>query len=119
MILRIGIDAVEIERIKEHVHDERFLTRVLTQIERERPVTPAYLAGRFAAKEAAKKCLPAISSWHDIEVLNEQDGTPVPVLKNGLLPSETVLHVSISHERTLAVAVAILESRAGPTRPGS
>ncbi len=119
MILRIGIDAVEIDRVKEHVQDERFLARVLTQKERERPVTPTYLAGRFAAKEAAKKCLPAISSWHDIEVLTDQDGTPVPSLKNGLLPPQTVLHVSISHERTLAVAVAVLESRAGPTRPGS
>ncbi|MDI9635658.1 holo-ACP synthase [Kamptonema cortianum] len=111
MIVGIGVDIVSLERIEEAMRRPTFVKRILTTAERSRQLTPQYVAGRWAAKEAIKKCLPKISSWHDIEIATAAEGEPLPkIVREGLIASGMHLHISISHERDHSVAVAILES---------
>lgn len=100
---------VSVERISRAMQDPRFAERILTSLERERGVTAEYLAGRFAAKEAIKKCLPALSSWHQAEILGSPGQPPEVSVKGAALPTGHKLHISISHEREFSVALAILE----------
>ena len=110
MIVRIGVDLVSVHRIREAMKRGSFVGRVLTPGEQDRDLTPEYVAGRFAAKEAVKKCLPQIGSWHGVAVLTGPSGEPVVRLSAGVLAEGQTLHVAISHERENAVAVAVLES---------
>jgi len=107
MVVSIGIDTVEIERIESAMARPKFLVRILTPAERRRCRTAERIAGRWAAKEAIWKCLPSIRSWQDVEILDDSLGKPVPSLA---LPPGWRMHVSITHDRRFATAVAILES---------
>jgi holo-[acyl-carrier protein] synthase len=107
MIEGLGMDLVEIARIERAMRRPGFLERVLTKQERELDSTPRFVAGRWAAKEAAKKCLPGLRSWHDIQVLRRSDGAPV-LQVNGLDEGRR-LWVTITHERTHAAATVLLE----------
>ncbi|GAE26442.1 holo-[acyl-carrier protein] synthase [Halalkalibacter wakoensis JCM 9140] len=96
MIVGIGIDIVELERIeKVLIRQPRFADKILTEREKEtfdsfshwRKIE--FLAGRFAAKEAFVKAVgTGISkkfSWHDIEIVKEKSGKPtlvVPTFKS-------------------------------------
>ena len=83
MILRTGVDLIEIERIESVLarHKERFLERVYTQQERDLFRGSAEeIAARFAAKEAVSKALgtgigPVF--WREIETLRNRAGAPV------------------------------------------
>ena len=110
MILGVGIDLVEITRIEAAMNIDGFAERILTDGERERKLSIHYVAGRWAAKEAAKKVIPTLNSWHQIEVLTAESGEPYAVIHGGALAPGTRLHLSISHDARFAVAVAILES---------
>lgn len=75
MILGIGTDLAVIERVAKAIsrHGERFARRILTDAELERyrdhPQQAAYLAKRFAAKEATAKALGTgigPISWQDM-----------------------------------------------------
>jgi holo-[acyl-carrier protein] synthase len=93
MILGIGIDIIDIKRIR-RVFDkfgERFLKRVFTPLEitkaqTRQDIAPT-LAKRFAAKEACAKALgTGIYQgvyWHDIGVVNQSSGQPGIVLTGG------------------------------------
>jgi len=127
LIIGIGHDLVEIERLHRILQGptaERFEARVLTAAERTRADARGgrreeYIAGRFAAKEAIVKALGCgigrTVGFLDIEVLPDGAGKPVCRLTDGawqrlgLSPEETVLHLSITHERSLASAYAIVE----------
>ena len=124
MIYGVGTDVVEIGRIEKALArwGERFAERVLCAPELKRfrshrqPV--AYLAKRFAAKEAFTKALgtgiKAPANWHGMWVANLPSGTPemqfTEALKN-LLAQRGVsrAHLSLSDERGIAVATVILE----------
>jgi holo-[acyl-carrier protein] synthase len=124
MIVGLGIDLVEVERI-ERVYNkfgERFLGRVLLADEssyclsHRKPAT--FIAGRFAVKEAVSKAfgtgIGTLLGWHDIEVRRKETGEPYVILhgKGELLLAArkaNVVHISISHTESSAVAVAILE----------
>ena len=110
MIRAVGVDIVEISRIERAMRRPRFVERIFTEREREFLDSPATVAGRWACKEAVAKCMPKQIRWHDVEVLAGERGEPV-VRFEGLdaIVSGGRLHVSISHERGHAVAVAILE----------
>ena len=126
MILGTGFDLTALPRIKTLLerYGERFLLRVLT--DRERAAMPAslpgrtaYVAGRFAAKEAAVKALGTGFSegigLTDVEILSLGSGKPELVLHGkAAVRAESmdvrVRHVSISHERDVAGAMVILES---------
>lgn len=126
MIQGTGFDLTALPRIKmllEH-YGERFVRRVLTDRERDNlPVAASerttYVAGRFAAKEAAVKALGTGFSegigMHDVEILSTDSGRPCLLLHGKAAARAehmgiTALHVSISHERDVAGAVVILES---------
>lgn len=117
MILSIGTDIVDVRRIAEAMaRHPRFPERILNPLEMAALAVAApgheraieFLSGRWAGKEAIKKCLPHITSWHQVQILPQPEGKPL-VSVDGLPPG-TRIHVSISHERTHAVAFAVFES---------
>jgi len=112
MVKAVGIDLVNLDRIRTAMQNPRFVERVMTPLERARPLSPAYVAGRWAAKEAAAKCLPALRRWHDIEISTGDNGEPIVTLKPGILDQNEQLLISITHEKGHAAAVAMLV--AGP-----
>ena len=110
MIVRVGIDLVEVGRIAHAMENPRFRARVLTATEDEYCRTVNSVAGRWAAKEAIYKAMGLDLSWQDVEILNDPNGEPVAhILKEGALDDGHRIHVSISHERGLAVAMAVYE----------
>jgi holo-[acyl-carrier protein] synthase len=120
MMDSIGVDIIEIDRIAKtyHRHGSRFATRILSPGEREilaqRADKSAFLAGRFAAKEAVMKALGEFfeSDVHlrDIEIVNDRSGRPfveLPKSLSGRLGAKKIL-LSISHSKNNAVAVAVI-----------
>ncbi|HCM89616.1 MULTISPECIES: holo-ACP synthase [Vagococcus] len=115
MIIGIGIDIVELDRMKEIIQkNDKFIDRVLTDNEREifdklgekRKVE--FLGGRFSCKEAFSKAYGTgigKVKLTDIEILREENGRPI-VVKS---PFEGKVHVSISHTNQTAIAQIILE----------
>ena len=119
MIVGLGIDIVEIDRIKRAMENPRFVERILTPAEREYCTSAQKVAGRFAAKEAIAKAVGLQLTWHDVEILPDELGEPVAkVASHHFDPSRLRLKISISHERKNAVAVATLE-RLSFHAPGS
>ena len=124
MIISIGIDIVEVYRIRETMErTPRFAARVFTPAERayceSRGVAANQsYAARFAAKEAFLKALKTgwrgKIAWQDIEVLLEDEGAPSlgitgeagNILKE--LGADRI-HLSISHTVDHAVAQVVLE----------
>ena len=82
----LGLDATEIDRIKETIgrYGDRFVTRIFTEGEiaycKRRRFSEIHFAGRFASKEAAMKALGTGHSqgvlWRDIEVVRGNAGPP-------------------------------------------
>ncbi|MBO9541117.1 holo-ACP synthase [bacterium] len=123
-ILGIGIDLVDIERVRGVVERRGapFLARVFTPdeiayCERHKDPAPS-LSARFGAKEALIKALgvgwkPGMK-WTDIEVQREKGGRPVLVLhgSTGAIAAERgvrTAHLSLTHGEREAVAYVILE----------
>lgn len=121
MILGIGIDIIEIERIKQSVdnYGEQFLNKIYTKRELEYSLGKSnkyqHLAARFAAKEAIYKALSSdtdkVYSWQDVEIYNEVNGLPkvkfYGELKNYLNDAKE-LKISMSHSEHYVTCVAIL-----------
>jgi len=118
MILRTGIDMVEIARLEsiQPAIKQRFLQRVYTEVElSEVGNSTASLAGRFAAKEAVSKALGCgigIIRWQDIEIRRGANGEPALFLygeaqKIAQNLGLTVWSISISHSQTNAVAMVV------------
>lgn len=129
MIVAVGIDIVEIARVRAALsrHPRRFLTRCFHPDELEalagrRDKAPG-LAARFAAKEAFQKVWHGTLSWRDAWVL--KDG-PAPTLAlsprlRAVFDAEGLrCHLSLTHAREHAAAVVILERAplAAPTVAG-
>ena len=135
MILRTGVDILEIDRLDSvsPAIRRRFIQRVYTPAEREiLGEDNEALAGRFAAKEAVSKALGSgigFVRWQDIEILNGPYGEPVLNLYgNAVKIAERLAletwSVSISHSRNHAVAVAVAIGQTSPVpdryeNPGS
>lgn len=128
MILGIGVDTVNIDRISQLLmrHGDRFLNRVYTEGERAFAARmkdcSGVLAKRWAAKEACSKALGTGMkqgvAWRDIEVVGERGKMPILKLKGGasqrlaeLTPSGSTpkLHLTLSDDRPSAVAVVVIE----------
>ncbi|BAV92261.1 holo-[acyl-carrier-protein] synthase [Candidatus Desulfovibrio trichonymphae] len=123
MIIGLGIDIVDIARL-EAIYSRfgrRFLEKIFTP--RELSVLPdnalSHIAGRFAAKEAAVKALGTGFSRgigpQDIETLRNENGDPqLHFLQQAALRAQSLGvargHLSISHERSVAAAVVVLEA---------
>lgn len=112
MIVGIGVDVVDIERI-----DEKLSTRILGEFElREFESTTnkkQFLASRFAAKEAFFKALGTgvrDFSFKDVEVVHDKFGKPVLLFHRDV--HFNFVHVSLSHDR-VAMAMVALEENEG------
>jgi holo-[acyl-carrier protein] synthase len=125
MILGVGIDIIEVTRIRSSYErfGERFVNRILLPNEiaycLSHKVPAPFLAARFAAKEAISKAfgtgIGAQLGWQDMEVGRKASGEPFVILHGGgkkLLDERKarVVLISLSHTQEHAAAVAILES---------
>lgn len=110
MILGIGTDIVSVTRIAKAMQNPAFVNRILTSSEQNRTLTPQYVAGRWAAKEAIKKAFPQINQWHQVEVIGEPNQPPsVRISHPEFDTTQHQIHISISHEKDLAVAFALID----------
>ena len=123
MIIGLGTDITELARIKASYDrfGERLLQKILTEEEQKNlPESPiAYIAGRFAAKEATVKALgtgfrDGLGPLH-VEVLRGPAGQPLlhlhgPACRRAEAMGMRTAHISISHDRNAAVAVVVLEA---------
>jgi len=124
MIVGIGSDIARVERFTRAMkrHGPRFAERILGPDEQalwlHKAQPAAFLAKRFAAKEAFVKALGLGLrqglQWGDIQVLNDALGKPYFLL-NGeaerllLAAGVTASHVTLSDEAEYAVAFVVLE----------
>ncbi|HWA82384.1 MAG TPA: holo-ACP synthase, partial [Fimbriimonadaceae bacterium] len=110
MIVGLGIDLVDIRRIERAMENPRFVFRILTDAERTMCRMPHCVAGRWAAKEAIAKAVGLPLTWQDVEILPDETGAPrVKISSANFDPIRLRIHVSITHEREQAAAVAALE----------
>ena len=125
MILGIGVDIVAIERISRSLAegDVTLEEQVFTEAERaacaDRADRARALAARFAAKEAGLKALGTGwaqgLSFQQVEVVDGEGGRPELRLNGAAAERARALgvghmHVSLSHDLTVAAAVVVLET---------
>lgn len=119
MIIGIGNDLIEIERVRKACEKEAFLARYFTEKEIELyKKRPMWLAGNFAVKEAVAKSFgTGFRGFEpgDIEVLRNELGKPYVKLYGGAKElffklGACRLHVSITNTKEYAAAFAVLES---------
>ena len=122
MILGIGCDIIEIERIRNAVLKEGFCRRVFTEAEQEYcqgrgAQGAASFAARFAAKEAVLKALGTGlrgGSLTEIEVVQDALGKPGIRLAGyhlELANSKGVrnIQLSLSHSKENSIAYVVME----------
>ena len=124
MIVSIGIDIIEVARIREVLQrTPRFRERVFTAAEQaycdsRGVVAEQHYAARYAAKEAALKALQTGwrggISWQDVEISSLESGAPVITFHGEArrlfdASGATAVHLSMSHTSEHAIAEVILE----------
>ena len=123
MILGVGTDLVEIQRIRDSIaKGNRLARRILTPAEQsyvEEKQDPApFIAARFAAKEAILKALGTGLAdginWTDMEIQRDAKGAPSVHLSGRAAEIATTkggqtIHISLSHTRNQALAFALAE----------
>lgn len=122
MIIGIGTDLCEIDRMKKLMQDERFLERYFAEEERvyirdRGRVAPDSMAGIFAAKEALVKALGTgflNTELKEICVLHDHLGKPYLDLRGNMAMHAaqmniTDTHLSITHEGNMAMAFVVAE----------
>jgi holo-[acyl-carrier protein] synthase len=127
MIVGIGVDLIEVERIQKALEDShigsRFRARVFTEkeiqyCEKKRRGRYESYAGRFAAKEAVMKALGrgwgSKVSWIEIEVARARSGKPDIVLhgKTALFADTLEIRrwvLSITHTQAHGLAYVIAQ----------
>jgi holo-[acyl-carrier protein] synthase len=124
MILGMGTDLIEVDRIRQTVerYGDKFLHRVYTETELAYAMSKRNyaerLAGRFAVKEAGMKAIGTGwrrgVTWKDFEVVNEPSGRPTLRLTGTAGQIARTLRakrisVSITHIAEIAMAVVVLE----------
>ena len=121
MIVGIGIDIIEIERIKAAVEKQRFVQRVFSDGEQayceSRGVQSfASYAARFAGKEAVLKALGTGfvgGKWREIEILPDSLGRPTVKLSGyyeqmARQKGVSAIHISLTHAREYAAAQVVI-----------
>ncbi len=112
--MAIGVDIEDIERFKGK--PQQFINRVFTPIEIEycmkNSKPESHFAVRFCAKEAVIKALTGLNikavSLKDIEVFHNDNRCPqIRILKP--LDKDIVFNLSLSHDKTKAIAFVTAE----------
>lgn len=122
MIIGVGVDIIEINRIKKALERrDAFLNKLFNKSEIEyfsrKKFRPEFIAGKFAAKEAVAKALGTgfrEFDFKDILIENNTLGKPIVSLKGKakLIAGKNgnyAIHISISHSYTDAIAYAVME----------
>ena len=125
MIVGIGIDMVEVERVRKLLDRKgsRALARLFTPGElayaRTHPQPERQFAARVAAKEAAYKALSGNElakaiGWREVEVVSHRGQAPVLVLHGRAQARATELgvdrvHLSMTHTERMAAAYVVAE----------
>lgn len=119
MIIGIGTDIVQIPRIEEMAkkYKDGFPKRILSSgeiIEYEKKSEKektAFLAKRFAAKEAIAKAfgvgIGEDMTFQDIEISNDKSGKPSAIVKSEIGQNKEIF-ISISDDYPIAVAFAVV-----------
>lgn len=123
MIIGIGNDIIEIDRIKTSIErsGDSFLNRIYTKgeiayCESKGQAKWESYAARFAAKEATTKAMPEaidkIISWKDVEVV--KDHTNKVTLQfskkaQTLIPKNWNIFVTLSHNKSMSMATVIID----------
>ena len=123
MILGIGIDMIEVDRVREKIdrnvafRDAVFSAEEIAWCEQQVNKSENY-AARFAAKEAFLKAtghgLALGYELSKIEVINDESGRP-SIRLGGVYQQEASknnwnhIHVTLSHLKQIACAVVIIE----------
>lgn len=131
MIIKTGIDIIEVDRIKENIEKfkDNFLNKVFTEKEIEYCESKKVqkyqsYAARFAAKEAVFKAISEFLNnkydieWKNIEVLNDENGRPFVNLNidsSAVNPdfqieniNDVFIDISISHVKETAIASVVV-----------
>jgi holo-[acyl-carrier protein] synthase len=118
VIVAVGIDMIELVRIKRvwHNHPHRFLYRHFTAEEitfcRSQVDPLPSIAARFAAKEAFQKCWHEAHGWQDVWVVRD-DLKPrlefAEHLRRQIEAEGFAVHLSLTHSKDHAAAVVVLE----------
>lgn len=119
MIKGIGIDIVEVKRLRdiiqrwgERAKKRMFTSKELKYAHMRKKGGFIHLAGRFAAKEAVVKSLGQPTSFLEVEISKEKNGRPYVILKGRTKETARKMRVkeilvTLSHTRTYAVAQAV------------
>lgn len=120
MIIGIGTDIIEIDRVRRAVEKKHFRDRVFTALEQnycdsKKINSAASYAARFAGKEAFFKALGTgiVTSLTDVEIVNDQNGRPhinLYAQAARLVNADVKIHLSLSHSKNYATAVCVLET---------
>ncbi|MDW7668851.1 MAG: NAD(P)H-hydrate dehydratase [Bacillota bacterium] len=111
----IGLDIIKISRIDKLKNNKKFIDKIFDEYEKNyiesKKNNIETVAGFFACKEAVSKALGTgigKTSWKDIKIRHDSNGSPYSILKlsDG---SETHVDLSITHEKEYALAVAFLD----------
>ena len=122
--LGVGVDIIEISRIKKSIKNKKFLSRVFSRIEivnsKKTSNKSSYFSKRFAAKEAFSKAL-GIGfrnglNFNDITVVNDRYGKPSIKLNDKLKniinkrfkTIKVNVFLSISDEKKHSIAFVVL-----------
>jgi holo-[acyl-carrier protein] synthase len=126
MVVGVGIDLVDLERIRTLLskRGEHAMARFFSDREREylgtRADATGHAAARIAAKEAVYKAMQALPGargvgWREIEVSRDSEGRPAIQL-HGLAARVSDergglrIQISLTHSATSAGAIAIVEA---------
>lgn len=122
MIRGIGIDVVQVSRMKHWIEDEGLLSRYFHPRELKFALSRGYssvlsLAARFAAKEAFGKAIGTglrDFSLREVEVENDDMGKPELVLHGSAAEAlarigGSKVFVSLTHEEDNAIAMIVIE----------
>jgi len=122
MIIGIGTDIIEVQRIQEicEKFGKRFLDRIFTPLEQEycdsfKDTKYVHYAARFAMKESFSKAIgTGITEgfkFKEVGIGNEDNGKPLVILDGALKEKwgHYRIHISLSHTRENAVAYLVIE----------
>ncbi|MBI2429534.1 MAG: holo-ACP synthase [Ignavibacteriales bacterium] len=123
MIIGIGVDIIEISRIKSSIdrYGDSFLRKLFTENEikycSSRQFPTQHYAARFAAKEAFAKAVSTGWSgdfeWKNVEVKNDAIGKPSFELygKTAEVLKGSTVFLSMSHSDDSVVAFVVIEKK--------
>jgi len=127
MIIGVGVDIIEVARIRASLENprtgERFRTRVFTPDEvaycvRRRNGHESF-AARFAAKEAMMKALGGAFGWREIEVVRTIGPPSIRLHGRARTRADRLgirsVSLSLSHTEAMAIAYVIAEGDAAAT----